>query len=440
MLSMIIRLCIKIYHFIFRFCRGIRAITFRNRLRLIPVIICGIAWGLLFYYTNHLLNTYPIIERVVNRGMLILCGLFFIWLIWKLGVPIFAQLYNRELDLWRDEDAPKVIDFYRPDKNSRDKVYVIDNPGIPAEKWRAEEERIGTRLKCFLTKPIDYGKTLKGGVDMGRIVLHTFPARKAIFKKMNWSDKYISQDDFVLVMGMGVTGQLVTINLLITPHSLLGGASQSGKSLLLACLLMQAYKKGARIIIADFKVFSYPKIWRDKCEHIAHLNDFENLLDGIISEYEQRQKTLLESDCTNISEYNKHAIQVGLPTMQRIVIAVDEVADVFLSTKSSTALKDRIARVEHCMERIAMQGAAAGINLILSTQRPSSDCLSGQIRSNIDTKAVGRSDVILAKMVTDKPDAAHKIPKDAQGRFMTNSDVIFQSFYFDMRKAFDEMP
>ena len=83
---------------------------------------------------------------------------------------------------------------------------------------------------------------------------------------------------------------------------------------------------------------------------------------------------------------------------------------------------------------IARQGRAFGIHLILATQRPDANIIPGQIKNNIDFRVCGRADNVLSQIVLDNTDANSKIPKDSQGRFLTNSNTVFQAYWFDDRE------
>ena len=95
--------------------------------------------------------------------------------------------------------------------------------------------------------------------------------------------------------------------------------------------------------------------------------------------------------------------------------------------------KAEVAAIENLLSTIARQGRAFGIHLILSTQRPDSNILSGQIKSNIDYRVCGRADLVLSQIILDKGDAHDRIAKNAQGRFINNDDILFQAYWFDER-------
>lgn len=93
--------------------------------------------------------------------------------------------------------------------------------------------------------------------------------------------------------------------------------------------------------------------------------------------------------------------------------------------------KELVSKIEYAMSVIARQGRAFGVHLIIATQRPDANILNGQIRNNIDIRVCGRADDVLSQIILDNTDASDKIPKNSQGRFLTNSGILFQSYYFN---------
>lgn len=95
--------------------------------------------------------------------------------------------------------------------------------------------------------------------------------------------------------------------------------------------------------------------------------------------------------------------------------------------------KERIGLIENRLSMIARQGRAFGIHLILVTQRPDANILSGQIRNNIDCRVCGRADTILSQIILDNTTAAEQISKDKAGKFILHDGTVFQGFWIDER-------
>ena len=212
------------------------------------------------------------------------------------------------------------------------------------------------------------------------------------------------------------------------PHILIGGSTGSGKSVLLKLLLMQSVCKGAKVYIADFKGgVDFPSVWHKKCEIITEQNDLINILEKLVSEIQNRKLLLRENSCANIDEYNQKCEQ----SLERIIIGCDEIAEVLDKTGLDKSKKELVSKIEYAMSVIARQGRAFGVHLIIATQRPDANILNGQIRNNIDIRICGRADDVLSQIILDNTDASDKIPKNSQGRFLTNSGILFQSYYFN---------
>ena len=103
-------------------------------------------------------------------------------------------------------------------------------------------------------------------------------------------------------------------------------------------------------------------------------------------------------------------------------------------TGLSKEQKELVNQIESRLATIARLGRAFGIHLILATQRPDANLLSGQIRNNLNCRICGRADNILSQLILDNTDAANQIPKDAKGRFMLHDGTVFQGYLFDEKK------
>ena len=97
-----------------------------------------------------------------------------------------------------------------------------------------------------------------------------------------------------------------------------------------------------------------------------------------------------------------------------------------------------VSQIENKLSTIARQGRAFGIHMMLATQRPDANILAGQIRNNLDCRVCGRADNILSQIILDSADAADRIPKDAQGRFLMHDGTVFQAYLFDEYTAFEK--
>ena len=267
--------------------------------------------------------------------------------------------------------------------------------------------------------------------EMGRDMRHTvIKAIAAPIDNRNmlpWQDSYLSSKDFELVLGEGYFGA-ESIDIATTPHLLIGGGSGSGKSKLLKLILMESIKKGAKVILADFKGgVDYPLVWHQYCNIITAQSELDDQLSQILDEMERRRSLLVESQTSNIGEYNTKS-DIVLP---RLIIACDEIAEVLDKTGLTKEGKELVSRTESKLSTIARQGRAFGIHLVLSTQRPDADVLKGQIKNNIGYRICGRADKVLSQIILDSPEGAEKISPNDQGMFCTNTGALFKAYYVE---------
>ena len=299
-------------------------------------------------------------------------------------------------------------------------VLTFLSHGVHLTQFEDHREKLESALDINIIS-IEQGKNNR------TVQLRVVPASGALPAILPWTNRYLSREDFVLVLGRGLAG-LVTVNLATTPHILLGGSTGSGKSVLLKLLVMESIKKGAVVCVADFKGgVDYPAVWHEHCRFCFTLEELVPLLDELLAILEERKRLFKNAGCANLGEYNATTDE-NLP---RYIFACDEVAEVLDKTGLSKEQKEQVAQVESRLATIARQGRAFGIHLILATQRPDANILAGQIKNNIDCRICGRADNVLSQIILDSTDAADRIPKTSRGRFLLHDGTVFQAFLFD---------
>lgn len=196
------------------------------------------------------------------------------------------------------------------------------------------------------------------------------------------TDKYQkSADKLSIALGLDVVGNISMANLAKMPHLLIAGATGAGKSVgintIIASILYNATPEEVRFLMIDPK-----RIELSGYEGIPHLlhpvvvdpKMASRALNWAVKEMERRYKLLEEAKVKSFDSYNRHNEDEKLPY---IVIIVDELADLMM-----VASKD----VEASIARLAQMARAAGMHLILATQRPSVDVLTGLIKANFPTR------------------------------------------------------
>ena len=318
------------------------------------------------------------------------------------------------------EAVPELKSKRKDKQNPRITIWEFTSQGIPLKVWKDKQAAIETALDITIVK-------MKNGSGKSRVLLYAVPAISDLPDFIEWKDKYLSQQSFVLNLGESFTGP-VTVDLSRVPHILLGGATGSGKSVLLKLLLMQANKKGANICIADFKGgVDFPPVWHKECRMCFEEQSTLELLTELTEELEHRKQLLKAAGLPNIDHYNA----VTGKNLQRYIFACDELAEMLDKTGLTKDQKETVNKIEGLLSTIARQGRAFGIHLILATQRPDSTILNGQIKNNINCRICGRADNVLSMIILDNTDAADQIPEDAQGRFLLNDGTMFQAYWFD---------
>lgn len=415
-----------------RFCVGVGTII-RNPLKLLLVIAYLLitfwvwqnldAWGAFEQYGVFAL----MLQDLYHLAFVLLAVLVSVLLIIRLGTPWGAASIRdalRKAGLVNHiGEAPILLSKTKSAEDKRLQIWQFDSCAVPASVWTDRVLEIETALDITIVSA-GYGDSKR------TVILRAVPAKGDLPGFLEWDDELMTEDNFELLLGEGLIGP-VKIDLAKTPHVLLGGSSGSGKTVLLKLLLMQAYKKGASIYIADFKGgLDFTWLWRKKCCVALTEEKLLSMLTKITDTLEQRKEVIGKTECQNIDEYNT----ATNARLNRIIVACDEIAEVLDRNGRTKEQKELIGQIESKMSLIARQGRALGIHLILSTQRPDANILNGQIKSNMDCRICGRADDILSRIILDNAEAAEKVPKEARGRFVTNDGTVFQSYWFDQRE------
>lgn len=324
----------------------------------------------------------------------------------RIGLKNAAGEYPVLIDRHKEDDTVEVLTFL--------------NHGVYLAQFEDYREKLESALDINIV-------SVEQGTNNRTVRLRAVPASGALPAMLPWANRYLNNEDFVLVLGRGLAG-LVTVNLATTPHILLGGSTGSGKSVLLKLLVMESIKKGAVVCVADFKGgVDYPAVWHEYCRFCFTLEELVPLLDELLAILEERKRLFKNVGCANLGEYNAATNE----DMPRYIFACDEVAEVLDKTGLNKEQKEQVAQVESRLATIARQGRAFGIHLILATQRPDANILAGQIKNNIDCRICGRADNVLSQIILDSTDAADRIPKTSRGRFLLHDGTVFQAFLFD---------
>ncbi len=223
------------------------------------------------------------------------------------------------------------------------------------------------------------------GKDVVGIEVPNEDTQTIYLKEMLDSDIFQnSKSPLTMILGKDIVGKPFITDLKKLPHLLIAGTTGSGKSVgINAMILSLLYKNSPdnlRLVMIDPKMLEF-SMYND----IPHLltpvitkaADAINALANMVSEMERRYTLMSKTKTKNIENYNEKAQKEGYNTMPYIVVVIDELADLMM-----TSGKD----VEYSIARLAQMARASGIHLIVATQRPSVDVVTGLIKANLPSR------------------------------------------------------
>jgi DNA segregation ATPase FtsK/SpoIIIE, S-DNA-T family len=238
----------------------------------------------------------------------------------------------------------------------------------------------------------------------------------------------------LVALGLDVSGKPATFDIAKMPHILIAGTTGSGKSVLIntiiSSFLFRASPEEVKFIMVDPKrveLTPYQDIPHLLTPVITDVEKVVHTLKWAVSEMERRYRTFQEMNVKNISSYNEMS---GFPAMHYIVIIIDEMADIMMSKNAH--------EVEEKIVRLAQMARAVGIHLILATQRPSVNVLTGLIKANIPARiAFQVTSMIDSRVIIDSPGAEKLLgkgdmlfippdlakPKRIQGAFVSDKEI-----------------
>ncbi len=242
-----------------------------------------------------------------------------------------------------------------------------------------------------------------------------------------------------IAMGKDISGVPVVADLAKMPHALVAGTTGSGKSVAINTMILSLVYKSrpedVRMIMIDPKMLElsvYEGIPHLLTPVVTDMKDAQNALRWAVAEMERRYKLMSKVGVRNLSGYN-HAVKEAeangkpiidpmfrpetpmaaedypmLDTLPSIVIVIDELADMMMVVGK---------KVEELIARLAQKARAAGIHLILATQRPSVDVLTGLIKANIPTR--------ISFQVSSRIDSRTIIDQGGAEALLGNGDMLF---------------
>ena len=277
-------------------------------------------------------------------------------------------------------------------------------------------------------------ETIPGKMCMGLELPNEQRQMIALSEILDSSEYRESDSLLTLAMGKGITGEPVVADLAKAPHMLVAGTTGSGKSVavnaMILSMLYKATPEDVRMIMIDPKMLElsvYEGIPHLLAPVVTDMKLAANALNWCVAEMENRYKVMSDLRVRNLAGYNqkvREARAAGKPlfnpfpkhpevpehldTMPMIVVVIDELADLMMVAGK---------KIEELIARLAQKARAAGIHLILATQRPSVDVITGLIKANIPTR--------VAFQVSSKIDSRTILDQMGAESLLGQGDMLF---------------
>lgn len=218
-------------------------------------------------------------------------------------------------------------------------------------------------------------------------------------------------------LGKGIDGNPVWTDIAKMPHVLVAGTTGSGKSAcvnaMLSSILMGASPNEVRLVLVDPK-----QVELNHYEHVPHLLTpvvtsprlAANVLANLIVEMETRYGVMSQARARNLEELNRIRLKAGEAPLPHILCVIDELADLMMVAP---------AEVEDSIIRLAQKSRATGIHLVLATQRPSTDIITGTIKVNIPSR--------IAFSVSSQTDSRVILDQGGAESLLGMGDMLFRN-------------
>lgn len=224
-----------------------------------------------------------------------------------------------------------------------------------------------------------------------------------------------SKSKLNVALGRDIQGEPTCADLAKMPHLLVAGTTGSGKSVclntMIVSLLYNAKPDEVKLIMIDPKKVEftvYRSIPHLLVPVVADPRKAAGALSWAVAEMDKRYALFADNGVRNLQGYNNYAVAEGLPKMPQIVIIIDELSDLMMAASNE---------VEDSICRLAQKARAAGMHLIVATQRPSVDVITGLIKANIPSR--------IAFAVKSQIDSRTIIDTQGAEKLLGNGDMLY---------------
>ncbi|MBQ9537951.1 MAG: DUF87 domain-containing protein [Treponema sp.] len=293
---------------------------------------------------------------------------------------------------------------------------LLPAPGVKLSKIASLQDNIALRLAASsvrIVAPIPGKKAV--GIEIPNKSRATVSFRECIEQDLPEWKKF----GVPVVLGKNIQGEKVVIDLVKTPHLLIAGSTGSGKSVCVNSMILSIlYKRSpdqVKMILIDPKIVEL-KLYND----IPHLltpvitepKKAMQALQYCLCEMERRYSLLDGMGARDISSYNKKIVDrhIAAEKLPYMIVVIDEFADLMATTGK---------QLESVLARLAAMSRAVGIHLVLATQRPSIDVITGLIKANIPSR--------IAFMVASKTDSRIIIDQMGAEKLLGKGDMLYAS-------------
>ena len=220
-----------------------------------------------------------------------------------------------------------------------------------------------------------------------------------------------------LALGQDVSGGPIVADLAAMPHLLIAGTTGSGKSVcvngIIACLLLQNTPDDLKVLMVDPKrveLTGYNGIPHLIMPVVVELERVVASLQWVTREMDERYRKFAKAGVRNIADFNERVEHTGERKLPYLIVLIDELADLMMQAPDET---------ERIITRLAQLARATGIHLIIATQRPSVDVVTGLIKANFPARiAFAVASSVDSRVILDQPGAE---------RLLGRGDMLFQS-------------
>jgi S-DNA-T family DNA segregation ATPase FtsK/SpoIIIE len=239
-------------------------------------------------------------------------------------------------------------------------------------------------------------------------------ALKEIISSKEFNNKDIK---IPITLGKSISGFPIVGDLVSMPHLLIAGTTGSGKSVCINTLILSILYRhkpdDCKLIMIDPKMLElsiYQGIPHLLTPVITEPKKATTALKWVVKEMEKRYREMTEIGVRNISGFNEKASSESKKKMPYIVVIVDEMADLMMIAGKE---------IENYIQRLAQMARAAGIHIVMATQRPSVDVITGTIKANFPTR--------ISFQVTSKIDSRTILGEQGAELLLGNGDMLFMS-------------